>query len=393
VKALHVVASINREVGGPAVTVSRLAATLAQLGVETTIATLDYARHGPQLPSVGVRLESIAATALTRGLRGWSPRFARKVAALAEAGADVVHNHGLWMFPNYYARQAARARRVPLVVSPRGMLDEWSLRRSRIRKAIAWQLLERENLASAQLFHATSAVEAKAIRTARITQPIAVIPNGVDIPDAAQFPGRERLQKKHAELTGREWLLFMARLHPKKGLAELVSAWRGLAMRFPDWQLVVAGPDLDGHGAEMRAFAAASGLSERITFAGMLSGAEKACALANAGVLVLPTHSENFGIVVAEALAHGTPAITTHAAPWQELREARCGWWVEDREEALKEALSEAMSLSPDERRAMGARGRMLVAARYSWDRIGQEMLAAYNWVCGNGPRPDFVRQ
>lgn len=392
-KALHVVASINREVGGPAVTVSRLAATLAQFGVETSIATLDYARHGPQLPSAGVRIESVAATALTRGLRGWSPRFARKVAALAEAGADVVHNHGLWMFPNYYARRAARARRVPLLVSPRGMLDQWSLRRSRIRKAIAWQLIERENLACAQLFHATSTFEANAIRAARIAQPIAIIPNGVDMPEPAQIPGRERLEKMHAGLAGREWLLFMARLHPKKGLAELLSVWRGLAPRFPDWQLVVAGPDLDGHGADMRASAAACGLSERITFAGMLSGEEKACALANAGLMALPTHSENFGIVVAEALAHGTPAITTHAAPWQELQEARCGWWIEDREEALKEALSEAMSLPPDQRRAMGARGRMLVAERYSWNRIGQEMLAAYNWVCGQGPRPDFVRQ
>jgi len=388
-----VIASINPEVGGPAVTVSRLASALAGLGVETTVAALDYARHGPLPVLGGVRVESVTATAATRGLRGWSPRFARKVAALAQAGADVLHNHGLWMFPNYYARRAARARRIPLVVSPRGMLDEWSLRRSRFRKAVAWQLFERENLASARLFHATSAAEALAIRAARITQPIAVIPNGVDVPDSARLPGRERLERMHAALAGREWLLFMARLHPKKGLAELIRAWRGLAPRFPDWQLVVAGPDLDGHGAEMRALAVALGLSERITFAGMLSGDDKACALANAGAMVLPTHSENFGIVVAEALAHGTPAITTHAAPWQELREARCGWWIEDREEALQEALGEAMRLSPEARREMGGRGRALVASRYSWDRIGHEMLAAYDWICDCGPRPDFVRQ
>jgi len=333
------------------------------------------------------------APATTRALRGWSPGFARRLAALAAAGADVIHNHGLWMFPNYYARRVALAHRIPRVVSPRGMLDEWSLRRSRIRKAIVWRLFERANLARATLFHATSAAEANAIRAAGLTQPIAIVPNGVDVPDAVQLPGREPLEQSHARLAGREWLLFMSRLHPKKGLAELVRVWHGVAPRFPDWQLLVAGPDLDGHGAEVRAAAAALGLSDRITFAGMLSGEDKACALANAGALVLPTHSENFGIVVAEALAHGTPAITTHAAPWQELRDACCGWWIEDREDALHAALIEAMSLAPKQRNEMGARGRALVAQRYAWVRVGSEMKATYQWILGDGPRPPFVQE
>jgi len=392
VKALHIVASINREVGGPAVTVSGLATALSDLGVDTTVATLDYARHGPQPTLSGVRVESMVATVLTRGLRGWSPQFARKVASLAEAGAEVIHNHGLWMFPNYYARRVARARRIALVVSPRGMLDEWSLQRSRIRKAVVWHLFEKDNLASAQLLHATSAAEAKAIRAAGLAQPIAVIPNGVDVPDAARLPGRERLERSYPALADREWLLFMARLHPVKGLAELLRVWHSLAPQFPRWQLVVAGPDFEGHGVEVRRRAATLGLSDRITFTGMLSGEDKACALANAGVLVLPTHSENFGIVVAEALAHGTPAITTRAAPWQELQEARCGWWVEDREDALHAALVEAISLAPEQRSEMGARGRALVAQRYSWARVGSEMKAAYQWILGAGPRPSCVQ-
>jgi glycosyltransferase involved in cell wall biosynthesis len=388
---LHVVASINREVGGPALTVPRLAATLSGLGLDTMIATLDYARHGPRSAVSGARVEAIAANGLARGLRGWSPALSRRLRALAERDADIVHNHGLWMFPNYYARKAAAAGRIPLVLSPRGMLDEWSLRRSRVRKALAWRLVERNNLAAAALFHATSTTEAQAIRAARMTQPIAVIPNGVDLPAPGEIAPRERLESRFAGLRGKHWLLFLSRLHPKKGVAELLRAWHALRGRWAEWHLVVAGPDTQGHGKAMRRLAADLGLAERATFVGMLAGEEKACALAHAELFVLPTHAENFGVVVAEALAHGTPVITTSAAPWAELREARCGWWIEDREDALCSALEAALLLSPEEREAMGERGRALVAARYSWDRAGREMRAAYDWLRGSGPRPGCV--
>lgn len=391
-RVLHVVASINREVGGPAVTVPQLALTLARLGVETTLATLDYAALGSQPALAGVRVESTVASALTRGLRGWSPGFARKLGAFAADGADVVHNHGLWMFPNYYARRAASMSRVPLVVSPRGMLDEWSLQRSRVRKFVAWQLFERQNLASAQLFHATSAAEATAIRAVGLHQPVAIIPNGVDLPDSESAPARELLDARFPELRGKHWLLFMSRLHPKKGIVELLRAWRAIGPRHSGWQLVLAGPDLDGHGESMRRLAVELGVASRTTFTGMLSGDAKSCALGHAKLFVLPTHSENFGLVVAEALAHGVPVITTRAAPWKELLEADCGWWIEGGEESVQETLEAALNQPQAVRSEMGARGRALVAARYSWDRIGRDMKAVYLWIRGNGSRPGFVK-
>lgn len=388
---LQVVASINREVGGPAVTVPRLASALSALGAATTLATLDYARLGPQPALHGVRLKSLPAGRLARGLRGWSPRFSAKVMRLAEA-ADVVHNHGLWMFPNLYARRAAQNGRVPLVLSPRGMLDEWSLRRSPLRKSVAWRLFERENLDSARLFHATSAAEALAIRAVRLEQPIAVIPNGVDVPEQAGLAERAVLERDFPALRGKRWLLFLSRLHPKKGIAELLRAWRSLGATAAGWHLVLAGPDLDGHGASLRRLAAELGLEDRVAFTGMLSGAAKTSALANAELLVLPTHSENFGLVVAEALAHGTPVITTRATPWRELEASSSGWWIEDLPEALQAALETALRLAPQALRDMGARGRALVLEKYSWDRVGRDMLAAYRWIREGGQRPDFVQ-
>lgn len=356
------------------------------------MATLDFPEHGPQSQLGGAHLESVAATVLARVLRGWSPALERRIVALADAGSGVIHSHGLWMFPNLYARRAARGSGARLVISPRGMLDDWSLQRSRFRKRAAWHLFERENIGSAQLLHATSDAEARAIRDAGCTPPIAVIPNGVDLPDAAALPAREVLERAWPELANRQWLLFMSRLHPKKGIADLVRVWAGLEQRFPQWQLLVAGPDLDGHGAEVRALAAELGVVNRVTFTGMLAGEQKSCALARSEIMVLPTHSENFGVVVAEALAHGTPVITTRAAPWQELREHGCGWWIDERADALRDALVEGMHLAPGQRGDMGARGRALIAARYSWDRVAREMKSAYEWLAGAAPRPDFVQ-
>jgi glycosyltransferase involved in cell wall biosynthesis len=390
-RVLHVVTSINRDVGGPALTVPALAEGLVAQGVEATIATLDYARHGPQGRAGGAHVVSMPAPAFTRALRGWSPQFERKVAGLAKHGADVVHGHGLWMFPNLYARRAAVAAGRPLVISPRGMLDDWSLRRGRLRKRAAWRLFEHDNIAAARLLHATSAAEEAAIRAAGCAQPVAVIPNGVEIPDPAKTPPRDVLERAWPELAGKEWLLFLSRLHPKKGVIELVRAWSGLEQRFPGWQLVIAGPELDGHGEEVRASAESHKIRGRITFPGMLSGDLKSAALAHAALLVLPTHAENFGVVVAEALAHGTPALTTRSAPWRELADENCGWWVEDREDSVGVALAGAMALSPEARKAMGARGRAMVAERYSWSRVAGEMHAVYRWLAGTGQRPGGV--
>lgn len=390
---LHVIASINRETGGPAVTVPRLASTLSGLGARTTLATLDYARHGPQAEVPGVQLLSLPAGALARALRGWSPALAAALAAQVRQRLDIVHGHGLWMFPTLYARRAAVRERVAFVLSPRGMLDRWSLERSALRKALAWRAFERANLASAALFHATSDAEADAIRALAFSQPIAMVPNGVDLPDLSRTPARAVLENAHPELRGKRWLLFLSRLHPKKGLAELLDAWRSLEARFPGWHLVVAGPETDGHGMAMRRYAGELGLDGRTTFTGMLAGSAQACAFGNAELFVLPSHAENFGLAVAEALAYGLPAIVTKAAPWRALADERCGWWIDNERPALRQALELSLALASPELRDMGRRGRELVARRYSWRQVACELLAAYRWIARQGDRPACIRQ
>jgi glycosyltransferase involved in cell wall biosynthesis len=153
---------------------------------------------------------------------------------------------------------------------------------------------------------------------------------------------------------------------------------------------VIAGPDERGHREEIERRALAAGAP--IHFRGEVAEAEKWELLRSADVFVLPTASENFGSVVAEALASGVPVVTTRAAPWPALAERDCGWWIEQGVEPLAAAIREAAAFADDRRGEMGERGRRLVAERFAWPAIARRMLEVYRWLAGAGPVPDCVR-
>jgi glycosyltransferase involved in cell wall biosynthesis len=388
---VHVVPSLNLDTGGPARSVSSLASALTQQGSRCAVATLEYAERGARAPTHGVDTIVVPADRLARYVRGYSRRFARVLDRRVAEDCRIVHGHGLWMYPNLCARKAAVRHRVPLVISPRGMLEAWSLERGRFKKMLAWRLYEAGNLSAASMLHATSAEELQSIRGLGLRQPVALIRNGVDVPDPATLPARELLERCFPALHGKRWLLFLSRIHPKKGLDDLVRAWAVVAREFPDVHLVVAGTDSEGHWSDVERDARDAGLGERMTYAGTLIDAEKACALGHSAVLVLPTRSENFGLVIAESLAHGTPVITTTAAPWAVLREQGCGWWIDGTPDALLATLRDALSLPQPALRDAGARGRALMLREFSWSQVAREMAQAYDWLVSGGEPPACV--
>jgi glycosyltransferase involved in cell wall biosynthesis len=387
----QIVTCINENTGGTSVAVTSLAEALAQHDLSSNIFTLDYQQYGRQVEAKGVKVYSQPAGFLASKLNGFHLRASQKLFHLAATNFDLIHNHGLWMFPNLYARQAAIKNNLPLVISPRGMLEPWSLKRSFIRKRLAWLMYEKENLNKARLFHATSIEEVKSIRSLNLRQPIALIPDAVEVPNLNEQPDREIIVKDFPELANKEWLLFLSRLHPKKGLENLLYVWHKIAANFPDWHLVIAGSDLIGYKTKLELLITELELGQRVTFTGMLTGERKASVLKNTDLFVLPTHSENFGIVVAESLAYGVPVITTKGAPWEDLEHYECGWWIEDNQQALKITLVEAMRMSSSERKIMGLRGRKLVEAKYSWNLIAKEMASAYQWILTGGEPPNTI--
>ncbi len=387
----HVVASINEEVGGPAYSVTHLTQALSEQHIFPHLFTLDYQKVGEQISTNGVKLHSYTATPVARYLRGFQPSAYQKLKQLASTEIDLIHNHGLWMFPNIYARQAAVVNQLPLVISPRGMLESWSLKNSWYKKWLAWILYERKNLKSATVFHATSDEEVKSIRRLGYQQPIALIPNGITIPTLKNMPYRQVLSQTFPKLNGKKWLLFLSRLHPKKGIDNLLYTWQSLINQFPNWHLIIAGPDLIGYRAKLESLTTQLGLTKQVTFTGMLSGERKIAALSQSDLFVLPTHSENFGIAIAESLAYGVSVITTKAAPWKDLIDYDCGWWIYDDKNDLKKALIEAMNLSDEERKEKGYRGRIMVEKKYSWSVIAEEMSTVYHWILGDGDYPNCI--
>jgi glycosyltransferase involved in cell wall biosynthesis len=310
-----------------------------------------------------------------------------------------------------------------------------------LRKAVAWRLFEKKNLQSAAMFHATAESERDSIRnifshgwkrmkkdlfraedlgaksgSSEKTKevPIVVAPNGVDLPDLELKHGRGVLEEKFPALRDRRWIVFMSRLHPKKGVDVLLRAWArqdveqgaggreqgagGKGKHTADGLrhtekkeslsllvssslspvLVIAGSDLIGYRREVEKMVRELGVQDSVVITGELQGEMKDALLANAEVFVLPSYSENFGIVVAEAMAWGRPVIASTGTPWQEVAEVGAGWWVEPEEEPLAKALAEAMGKSPEELEEVGSRGRTLVAERYGWSVPAQRLLAAY---------------
>jgi len=258
------------------------------------------------------------------------------------------------------------------------MLAPWAVRHKSWKKRLAWRLYQARDVGSAKVIHATSAQEASALRQVGLSQPIAIIPNGVDVPP----PGdRQGVNTKTA--------LFLGRIHPVKGLENLVLAWARIWP--PNWRMVIAGPDEGGHRARIEEAIRDAQLDHLFSFVGPVADQRKADLYRKADLFILPSFTENFGLAIAEALAYGVPVITTKGTPWQEIETRNCGWWVDPGIEPLARALARAVAIPDAERQAMGLRGRRFVEECFSWRKIGSDMIAVYEWVLGKRSKPDCV--
>ncbi len=298
-------------------------------------------------------------------------------AAARDAGAEVIHAHGLWTDASLAASVVARRRRIPLIISPHGMFEDWAWRHRAWKKRPVWWVWQRRAAQSALALRATSRQEARSIRRRGLRQPVAIVGNGIAIPPADQV---------HRDIGGQRTALFLSRIHRVKGLLNLVHAWS--AVRPAGWRLLICGPAEEAHDAEVRQLIADCGLADSVQVRGAAFGPDKRDLLSTAKLFLLPSFSENFGVVVAEALSFGVPVITTKGTPWSDLERERCGWWVDVGVEPLKVALTEATRKADSELVAMGLRGRAFVERLYSWEKIGTDMTAVYQWAAGYAELP-----
>ncbi|HYM19024.1 MAG TPA: glycosyltransferase [Micropepsaceae bacterium] len=380
--ALHVIAGLEAEHGGPSYSVPRLCQSLAVAGARTTLLSVAGVGAPATHFSDGACEQhryvwDYARVPLLKGLRlsaGFADELERRT-----PDADVVHNHGLWLMPNVQAAWAAKRAGKPLVVSPRGMLSPEALAFSPLRKRAFWHLLQGPAVRDAACIHATSESEYAEIRKFGLRNPIAVIPNGIDLPTLAETTPAGRV------------VLSLGRIHPKKGIDRLLRAWASVEGTRPDWRLRIVGPSEEGYGAALASLVSELGL-HRVSIEGPLYADKKLAAYREADLLVLPTLNENFGLSVAESLAAGTPVICTVGAPWSGLNAEGCGWWIEHGAEELASALANAMAMPRGALKAMGTKGRAWMERDFSWSRVAREMLAVYGWLIGGGNPPATLR-
>ncbi len=305
---------------------------------------------------------------------------------------DVLHTHGLWTYPGKLAFQLGRQKKCPRIVSPHGMLEPWALNRSRWKKRVASWLFENQNLQTADCLHALCDREAENIRSYGLRNPIAIIPNGVDLEGTNPGRDKEKFLGDHPYLAGRQLLLFLSRVHPKKGLPDLLRAWENIKAQDQNWSLLIVGPDELDHESQLRGMAEELGIAQHIHFLGSAYGQKKLEVLSAADAFVLPSLSEGFSVAVLEAAAAGLPVLLTQECNFQKLSDAGAAIEVPAGLNGVTDGLTRLLQLNGDQRSSMGARGVELVKQSYAWPAIATEMIRVYDWLAKSGPRPGCIQ-
>jgi glycosyltransferase involved in cell wall biosynthesis len=334
----------------------------------------------PAVPGVEVR----RFTPNKKCSLGRSRAFNRQVLSLVRE-ADVVHLHGLWSGQNWAAGKAARKLGRPYVMTPHNMMMPWAWRRSGWKKRPIGWLFEHRNLREAACLHALAEGEAEAIRALGFNHRVEVIANGVHADDYLALPSAEGLIARFPQLADRKWLLFLGRIHPQKGIVQAMQAGFDVLASTGDWHLVVAGPDEVGLQSTLEAAVARRGLSNRVTFTGLLQRQDVLACLGRAKLLLQPSMSEGLSMSIIEALACGLPALISTACNMPEVESINAGRVVPSTRADIANALRGLVGMSDQALSAMGRSGRKLVRQRFDWKVLIPKYLEMYRNVVSGG--------
>lgn len=354
-KVLHITNSIDKSVGGPARSVPQTCTELARRGITVVLIT--------QESSDAVKFaESEYLTVSYKTI--WELFIYGS--KLSSKDVDLIHLQHIW---NPYIQVMAfwaYKKKIPYIITPRGMLEPWIMANNPLKKSIALFLYQRKAIERAAHIHATAKMEAINIKALGYNNPISIIPNGIDL---GELNGGKVYY-------GTKKMAFLSRIHPKKGIEILLEAWRNCDTN--GWILEIAGSGEITYSKNLKD--SADDL-KNVCFVGAKYGEAKWDFLRSADVMVLPTYSENFGIVVAEALAVGVPVITTKETPWQDLENYNCGWWIDLSVANLEKTLVRAFNTPAKQLETMGNNGRKLIEEKYDIKAVGKNMVELYNII------------
>jgi glycosyltransferase involved in cell wall biosynthesis len=377
ISVLHVIASLDLAAGGPSCCVPDQCWATAMAGFEMGVSFVwSGGKLSPEADLLNLRkVKAFPVKSLLHSQALWGH----------VSNYDIIHVDGVWSPYCHLGIWFARLQKKPVVITPHGMLEPWALGVKKVKKLVGYKLFLRRDLDKAAVLQATALEEAGHLRALGVRTPIAVIPNGVSIPNHKGKVKKPILKRRR--------LLFLSRVHPKKGVLELIRAVASLREIFDKekWLLTIAGPDEGGHWTVVKKEAQKLGVENLVEYLGPVEGNVKWNLYRSSSLFILPTYSENFGLVIAEALGCGVPVITTQGAPWKDLNIHRCGWWYPIGQKELVATLRRAMTTPSQVLQSMGERGKKLVDQNYSWPSIGHKLKETYEWILKKEAKPHFV--
>lgn len=382
-KLIHVINSLEKESGGPVKSVINLCDSIFNKRIQTILLSKNFENNSLKdnliLPS-SKSVKNLLVKANKFSIYDlFINQFFRTIVDEINNPHDIVHIHGIWNLNLHKSILAARKKSSNLIISPRGMLEPWSLKQKYIKKKIALHCYQLRDLNYCHIIHTTSLQEAVNIRNLGIRRPIAVIPNIISLPT---YPD----QFKRIDKTKR--LLFLSRIHPKKGIYELIQAWS--LVKTYDWKLSIVGPGESDYVLKLKKIIRNKNL-KNIEITDMAEGEMKHMIFKSADLFILPSYSENFGNVIAEALSYGLPVITTKMTPWECIDEFKFGWFIDTGVKPLVRALNEALITSPEKLQEMGKRGKLFFQNQLSLERLSKKYISLYYWISGLEKKPDFI--
>ena len=361
--------NIDKSTGGPSRSVPLLARGLSIVGADVTILTHrteDMNTH--LLEGYNVRIDFLPKSYKMKDLKKYFDTH----------HFDLLQGESMWIPLSHNILSIAKQKHIPYIFVPRGSLEPWSLKQKWFKKKIAMMFYQKKDIQDAACILATACMERDNLRKLGFSNPIAVIPNGIDI---SEYPCRTEEDKKNVK----KQILFLSRIHPKKGIELLVKAWKEIHTDYPDWNVVVAGNGDEKYIYQLKSLITKNGLSNSMKIVPPLFGVDKYNLYKQSSLFILPTYSENFGMVIAEALACGVPAITTKNAPWKILNDEKIGWWIDLNIDDIKKSLEYAISLDTDVLFAMGQKGSKVVYDNYYYVNIAKRVYDLYSWIINNG--------
>ena len=391
-KILHIIENIDESYGGPAKSVPFLCKYLQQKGIDVSINSVKIKEYENNVIINDNQITWNNYKNTFSVFFKYSISFKKGLEnQIKEFNNVILHTQNQWTYQAYCTYNQAKKYKIPLICSVRGSMSPWALGQYKYLKKMFWYVFQKRIFQEADCIHCTTAQEAQFTRDRGINTPIAVISNGVDL---EEFNDRidEQTAKKDLNLNiNKKYILFLSRIHKSKGLDILINAWSKLQDRYPGWNIIYVGPIEDTKYHDNIQNLIKSFNLNSVKYLGVLKGNERIKAYNASNLFVAPTWSENFGISIAEAMASGLPVITTKNTPWEILKKENCGWWIDLNEEALKNALEDALKSDADLLEKMGNKCRNLIFKDYSWKIQTEKMIEVYRWLLSEVEKPSFV--